>query len=169
MPYANPYIRKAYSHQWWLEHKLITRLRSKAWKVKRRMKQLQTLSADVITESERKKRYYELNKEYIRLRNLAAYHQRVGHKDWKPKRKEEIVTAANLTPEQEWFEKIRLNVCRGISTKTLPPEERDRWWNELRKRIINKCGTYCLERPTANKYCYTGLFANGASIGSEDE
>lgn len=47
-----------------------------------------------------------------------------------------------METEEQWYDRIRANICRGISTNTLPEEERERFWEMLRTRTKTRANDW---------------------------
>jgi hypothetical protein len=137
MPYKDKSQMQAAQRRWYLSHKDITLVRTRAWKAKKRM-------LDNETKSDRDRRrasdYYYAHREEI----LAKY----------AKDKKMLVEAATINPdptyvsprmiqlieefgeaEARWYEDVRLAVLKGISVKTLPLPDQEKWWEYLKRRV----------------------------------
>ena len=72
--------------------------------------------------------YYERCKRY---RKLNPERQHTYYLNWKKKH-----YYTNMAETTEYnYDTIKRNIGRGISTNTLPPEYKDRFWQELLQRI----------------------------------
>lgn len=63
--------------------------------------------------------YYQRNKERINARDRENYHKRKLEPPSPP---------SPPVPRDPWYEAVRLNILKGISTSTLGEEECNRWW-----------------------------------------
>lgn len=90
------------------------------------------------------KTYYQQNREKI-INNVKAYQQKNKdshneyHKNYYQENKEVIKQTQLLKYYMrkygDWYAVTKNNICKGISTRTLPPKEQERFWNML----TNKC------------------------------
>ena len=55
-----------------------------------------------------------------------------------------IVVEASDIPSDAWYEIIRMNILRGISTNTLDVESREKWWRECHRRVKVNDSSDCL-------------------------
>ena len=67
----------------------------------------------------------------------------------------ERAVAAFGESEGVWWNTVRIGICRGVSTNSLPREKRELWWAILKAKIVNRIGTALFDQPTKGKY---GLF-----------
>jgi len=140
-------------------------------KIKKRVADYYKNNQDKIVE--KNKSYYERNhqrirdtqtiKRYILNMNLARkeelhnYYQEhrqeiLDRLKVQNKERNEIIVKQETKPSDkpdDWYDLIRYNIRHGIGTNTLPLEEKERFYEELNKRVR---AVYDFPHPTPGKY-----------------
>jgi hypothetical protein len=75
--------------------------------------------------------YYQLHKEKINSRGRDNYYKRKSEQS----EQEPPSVVSDPVPVDPWYDGIRLNILKGISTSTLSEEERNRWWSMHLERV----------------------------------
>jgi len=118
--------RRKYRQEWYQKFKARNRKQQDEYRLRnfeRRATQKQT--------------YYQRN-----LERITAYQKAYREKNrskwvaYREKAKVEFATKANIG-DMTWYNQIRANVCNGISTLTLPHDERERFWTMFIHRAKN--------------------------------
>ena len=137
MPYKSKSDMQAAQRRWYENHRTLTILRSKNWKAKQRM-----LANEIPKEKMRRRarEYYERNRERIK----ARYHEQKKimiedaisqiSPDYISPRMQALIKEFGEV-DAKWYESIRLSVLKGISIRTLPEQEQERWWEYLKRRV----------------------------------